>query len=109
MRLFKNRERCGAAGSGRRSRHNHPCPGSVRAGRNSVSLAELGQNERGIVKRSMARGPLGQKLVNMGFIPGAEVRMIRNAPLRDPIEIGIQNYMVTLRRTEAALIEVESV
>lgn len=85
----------------------HVCLGRIAASQRPVNLADLQQNQCGVVKRNTARGMLGQKLVNMGFIPGAEVCMIRNAPLRDPIEIGIQNYMVTLRRTEAALIEVE--
>jgi len=44
----------------------------------------------------------------MGFIPGAEIQMIRNAPLRDPIEVGVQNYLITLRHSEAELIEVKT-
>lgn len=108
MRFFNNRRRCCTDKPGRGFRHNQTCPGAISSGNSVISLADLRQNQRGIIKCSSARGLLGHKLANMGFIPGAEVHMIRNAPLRDPIEIGIQNYMVTLRRTEAALIEVES-
>lgn len=70
-------------------------------------LADLTKNQKGIIKRCLTQGVLKQKFISMGFIPGAEVHMIRNAPLRDPIEIGIHSYLITLRRTEASLIEVD--
>ncbi|MEA3466346.1 MAG: ferrous iron transport protein A [Thermodesulfobacteriota bacterium] len=73
----------------------------------SLLLSDLQQDQRGTIKMCVASGVLKQKLLNMGFIPGAEVLMIRNAPLRDPIEIGIQNYLLTVRRSEAKLIRVE--
>lgn len=50
---------------------------------------------------------LKQKLLSMGFIPGAEIIVLRNAPLRDPIEIGIHDCLVSIRRSEAALLKVE--
>lgn len=108
MRFFNRKRRCATGRTGRGMRKHQTCPGDARRACNATNLADLQQRQCAIVKRSSARGLLGQKLVNMGFVPGAKVCMIRNAPLRDPIEIGIQNYMVTLRRTEAALIEVES-
>ena len=42
----------------------------------------------------------------MGFIPGADVEMIRAAPLLDPLEVKLLDYPVTLRRTEAHFVEV---
>ncbi|OYQ71198.1 hypothetical protein B9T11_02105 [Wohlfahrtiimonas chitiniclastica] len=51
-------------------------------------------------------GLLQQKLFNMGFIPGADVEMIRAAPLLDPLEVKLLDYLVTLRRTEAHFVEV---
>ena len=74
----------------------------------NLLLSDLQQDHKGIIKSCVANGVLKQKLLNMGFIPGAEVLMIRNAPLRDPIEIGIQNYFLTIRRSEASLIRVEA-
>lgn len=71
------------------------------------SLTDLSNGQQAIIENCTAQGSLKLKLLNMGFIPGAEVTMIRNAPLRDPIEIGIQNYLLTLRRNEAQLIEVK--
>ncbi|MDO3376616.1 FeoA family protein [Geoalkalibacter halelectricus] len=74
----------------------------------ALALSDLKQNERAVIRQCTADGLLKQKLLSMGFIPGAEVRMIRNAPLRDPIEIGIHNYLVTLRRSEAQMIRVQA-
>lgn len=45
--------------------------------------------------------------MEMGFIPGEEILVVKNAPLKDPVEYRILNYDVTLRRSEAAEIEVE--
>lgn len=73
----------------------------------ALYLSQLAVQRKAIVRSCSASGPLQQKLLNMGFIPGAVILMIRNAPLRDPIEIGIQNYYLSIRRSEAALIEVE--
>ncbi|WP_321530382.1 FeoA family protein [uncultured Desulfuromonas sp.] len=73
----------------------------------SIPLSQLSEQQKALVRACSARGALKQKLLNMGFIPGAEIMMIRNAPLRDPIEIGIQNYFLSLRRSEAQMIQVE--
>lgn len=72
-----------------------------------LRLSELGQNELGVISRCAAVGQLKRKLLSMGFIPGVEVQMLRNAPLGDPMEISLHNYLVTLRRSEAHFIEVD--
>lgn len=73
-----------------------------------TALTDLNDGQQGIIQNCSAQGILKLRLLNMGFIPGTTVTMIRNAPLRDPIEIGIQSYLLTLRRSEAKLIEVKS-
>ncbi len=83
--------------------------GSGCSGRSATTLADLKKNQKATILKCSATGALGQKLMNMGFVPGTEVLMVRNAPLRDPIEIEIHGYLVTLRQTEAALIQVEFV
>ncbi|MCK4503183.1 MAG: ferrous iron transport protein A [Desulfuromonadales bacterium] len=75
--------------------------------RPTLHLSDLKQNQKGIIRHCAVEGILKQKLLSMGFIPGAEVFMVRNAPLRDPIEIGIHNCLVTIRRSEAELIKVD--
>lgn len=51
-------------------------------------------------------GKLMQKLLDMGFIIGATIEVIREAPLFDPMQLRIQNYNISLRKSEASLIEV---
>ncbi|CZE47178.1 FeoA family protein [Campylobacter geochelonis] len=58
-----------------------------------------------IVKLS-AKDKLLQKLLDMGFVNGATIEVVREAPLYDPMELRIHNYILTLRKSEAALIEV---
>lgn len=74
----------------------------------SMHLSELEKNRRAIIRHCTADGLLKQKLISMGFVPGVEVLMVRNAPLLDPIEISLQNYLVTLRKAEAGHIEVDA-
>lgn len=52
-------------------------------------------------------GAIRQRLLDLGFVPDSEVNVIRCAPLGDPIQCKIANYNVTLRKSEASLIEVE--
>lgn len=54
-----------------------------------------------------SRGAVRQRLLDLGFVPQAEVDVVRRAPLGDPIECKVANYKVTLRNSEAQLIEVE--
>lgn len=50
---------------------------------------------------------LHQRLLELGVLPGVEVRMRRAAPLGDPLEIELLGYRLSLRKAEAALVEVE--
>lgn len=54
-------------------------------------------------------GAIRQRLLDMGFVPETLVTMVRSAPLYDPIEVRIGNTFVSIRRAEAADIEVEDV
>jgi len=56
-----------------------------------------------------AKGILLQKLLDMGFVNNTLIEIVREAPLYDPMELKIQNYNITLRKSEAKLIEVEKV
>lgn len=46
------------------------------------------------------------RLMEMGLVPGAAIRMVKTAPLGDPIQVCIRNYDLALRRTEAKKIVV---
>ncbi len=72
-----------------------------------MSLDEIRPGERCRIKRIMASGLLGQRLLDMGFIPGVEIEVIRNAPLIDPVEVRLGEYQVSIRHDEARYVEVE--
>ena len=65
--------------------------------------------EKSIVRISHVRadGVLKRRLLEMGFLPGRNVKVIRNAPLRDPMEVEILGYHLTIRKDEAVYIEVD--
>jgi len=48
----------------------------------------------------------GLRLMEMGVVPGAEVRVVKSAPLGDPIQVCVRNYHLALRRAEAKSITV---
>lgn len=58
------------------------------------------------VVRVMGDGAFRQRLLEMGFVRGAQVTVLKNAPLRDPVEYMIMGSHISLRHSEAALIEV---
>lgn len=72
-----------------------------------MCLAEVKSGHRCRIKNINAREKLLNKLLDMGFIQGAIVDVVREAPLYDPMQLKIHNYLVSLRKSEAALIEVE--
>ena len=69
-------------------------------------LADLKTGEKAVIVRVHGHGSFRKRLIEMGFIKGKEVKVILNAPLKDPIEYEIIGYKVSLRREEARLIEV---
>ncbi|MDQ2083133.1 FeoA family protein [Xanthobacteraceae bacterium Astr-EGSB] len=70
------------------------------------SLDDLRPGETGRVVTLHGGGAVRRRLLDMGIVPGAEVEVVRNAPLRDPIEIRVGNSFIVLRRGEAARIEI---
>ena len=69
-------------------------------------LSELQTGQQAVIVRVHGHGSFRKRLIEMGFIQGKAVRVVLNAPLRDPIEYEIIGYKVSLRREEARLIEV---
>jgi Fe2+ transport system protein FeoA len=64
-------------------------------------LSELKTGEKGIIERITGIGRFKQRLMEMGFVPGAEIEVEKFAPLRDPIEYVLKGYHVSLRHNEA--------
>jgi Fe2+ transport system protein FeoA len=56
-----------------------------------------------------AQGPVRQRLLEMGFIRGAQLRVEKLAPLGDPMELVIKGYHLSLRRDESSCILVQRV
>ena len=71
-------------------------------------LSELKTGEKGIVIKVMGHGGFRKRIIEMGFIKGKTVEVILNAPLQDPVKYRIMGYELSLRRDEAAMIEVVS-
>jgi ferrous iron transport protein A len=55
---------------------------------------------------TVAPGEQGIRLMEMGLVPGAPVRLVKTAPLGDPIQVCVRNYHLALRRSEARSIQV---
>lgn len=70
----------------------------------TIPLSELQPGARALVERVIAQGAVRQRLVEMGFVRGAELRVERLAPLGDPMELVIKGYHLSLRRDEGACI-----
>ncbi len=71
-------------------------------------LSEFRIGESGIIKIVEGEGRLRRRLFDMGVTPGANITLIRKAPLGDPMEINIRNYELTLRKSEADLVVMET-
>ena len=71
-----------------------------------LTLADVQTGEYGVIVRITGHGSFRHRLMEMGFVRGEKVKVIRNAPLRDPIEYEIMGGHVSLRRVEAQRVEV---
>lgn len=54
-------------------------------------------------------GPVRRRIMDMGITKDCEIELIRTAPLGDPIEVTLRGYMLSLRKADAAMIEVAPV
>jgi len=71
------------------------------------SLAEIPAGKRFRIKKVHGHGEIRQRLVDLGFIKNEVGTVIREALLKDPIEVELKGARFSLRRSEARLIEVE--
>lgn len=75
----------------------------------TVQLKDMKIGARGRVTGLRAGlGGYRAKLLSMGLTPGAEFTVQRVAPLGDPIEIALRGFRLTLRKTEADALEIET-
>jgi len=72
----------------------------------TTTVALLKRGQKGIIKE-FADGILPIKLLELGCLPGNEIELVQVAPLKDPIYINVNGTHIAIRRSMAALIELE--
>jgi len=77
--------------------------------RGNMTLKDLEIGKTAVITKTGGDGALRQHFLDMGVIPGAEVTLVKYAPMGDPIEVMIHGYALTLRLDDAAKIEVEPI
>uniref|UniRef100_A0AB33JF91 Ferrous iron transport protein B n=1 Tax=Prevotella sp. GTC17262 TaxID=3236797 RepID=A0AB33JF91_9BACT len=73
-----------------------------------MKLSDLKTGEYGMIVKVTGHGGFRKRIVEMGFIKGKKVEVLLNAPLQDPVKYKVMGYEVSLRRSEASMIEVMS-
>ena len=73
-----------------------------------IFLTDLHNNDTAVITSVNGQGAFRKRITEMGFIKGKTVRVIKNAPLQDPVEYEIMGYNISLRRSEASMIRVSS-
>jgi len=72
----------------------------------ATTLAQLTAGASAVIKGFPSSGVAFTRLREMGLLPGTRVTLVRFAPLGDPLEIQVRGYRLSLRRSEAALVEI---
>jgi len=67
----------------------------------SKTLRTLKPGERAVIVRVAIGGELGRRIRDMGLVPGTLIQVLGRAPLKDPVEIKVRGYNLTLRNNEA--------
>jgi len=75
----------------------------------AFSLADLQPGQSGEITAVLAVGSIRHRLLDLGFRRGEQVQMVRQAPLKDPLEFRLNSGHISLRRAEASLIKVREV
>ena len=74
-----------------------------------MKLSDLRAGESGVVVKILGHGAFRKRVMEMGFVKGRTVKVLLYAPLQDPVKYQVMGYEVSLRRSEAHLIEVERI
>ena len=74
-----------------------------------LKLSELKTGESAVIQNVGGQGELRQHFLDMGIIPGAEVTLVKFAPMGDPMELQIHGYELTLRLEEAEKIQIQKI
>ncbi len=66
-----------------------------------MTLKDLKPGESGTIVSIGEKGPMKRRIMDMGITPGIHVKVVKVAPLGDPIEVNIRGYELSLRKDEA--------
>ncbi|MCA1758119.1 MAG: FeoA domain-containing protein, partial [Bacteroidales bacterium] len=72
-----------------------------------MRLSDLTTGQEALITGIHGDSNISRRLNEMGFIEGQKVKAIKSAPLKDPVEYSVMGYQLTIRRKDAAMIEVE--
>lgn len=74
-----------------------------------ITLDKLKIGKKAIVKKVGGKGLLRVRLLDMGIIPNTEIKIIKKAPMGDPLQLFLRGYELTIREDDAKKIEIEEV
>jgi len=74
-----------------------------------MRLSDLKQGQKATIARVGGSGLLRRRILEMGIIKGAEIYVEKYAPLKDPMELIVKGYHISLRVEEASQIDVENI
>ncbi len=72
-----------------------------------MTLRDLSPGQQGTVTAVSATGAMKSRIMDMGVTPGVEIKVVKTAPLGDPVEVRVRGYELSLRKDEAAQVQVE--
>ena len=73
----------------------------------TINMRHMKKGQSGIIASVDAENELGRRIRDMGLIPGARIRIMGRAPLKDPVALRVMGFTLTLRNNEADHIQVE--
>ena len=80
---------------------------SKNGGKNMRTLKEVNIGDSAVVVKVHGEGAIRRRIMDMGITKGVTVKVRKTAPLGDPLELTVRGYQLTLRKADAANIEVE--
>ncbi|GAU07663.1 iron transporter FeoA [Desulfoplanes formicivorans] len=73
-----------------------------------IPMRQLRVNQKARIVSVAARGELGRRIRDMGLVPGTEITIVGQAPLKDPVALRLKGFTMSLRNSEADHIVVET-
>lgn len=72
-----------------------------------MTLKEVKVGGKVTIAKLLGEGAVKRRIMDMGLVKGTEVEVVKVAPIGDPIELAVRGYALSIRKDEAAMIEVK--